>query len=451
MTSIQLDPRLTGAQILRPGMGAWTGNPAPIPAPAVPTQVRPTTPTLAIPKPAMTPTPQVAQEGPGMIPPKPAPMTPTAPATGAPSGFQDIRSQLVTAPLNPVGQQAQGQLGTALQGLQGASTLPAFHSIGATDPSGTLSALQAAMAKSQSPMADQLRQMGMSSLQGLSSAPDRGQLAAQALSLQRQLTQPQWEQDLRHVGQSAAALGRLGSGMTTSELGDVTLQREKALGLYGQQAALDAAGQTMADRLNRFNATAGYGGQIAGQDLARAGFGQQNALAGYDVQNTSRGQAVGERDAGQQAALNRAALQQNLVNTTAGVQGQMFGQGMQTAGLQTQQQQWQNQLEQQAQQDRVQQQMLQEQLLNGQFNRQQGAAETMGRFGYGNDPYSLMLQGSQYQQGQASDQQDQLAQMLQQQAMQRALATYGQGANLPPSPNPDPWLVPPPARPFTLR
>jgi hypothetical protein len=86
-------------------------------------------------------------------------------------------------------------------------------------------------------MSNQLRQMGMTSLQGLSSAPDRAQLAAQALQLQRTMTEPQFQQDMRSVGQKAAAFGRTGAGMTTNELTDVALAREKNLNQFGEQAA----------------------------------------------------------------------------------------------------------------------------------------------------------------------------------------------------------------------
>jgi hypothetical protein len=459
---------------------AWT------PPPTIGTPVPVAQKPVAIP--GFAPTPTATSGGGANL----APLAPIAPKT-------DIRGSVVTAPVSPLQTQASGQLANALQQFQGGvANLPAYKpvagpnysqaqnylsqagqttgqatltpqgSIAPTNVAPTQSALALALQQAQSPEATQLRAMGMTSLGGLSSSPDRLSLAAQALQLQREMTQPAWEQDLRTVGQKAAAYGRLGSGMTTSELGDVTLQREKALGQYGQQAALEAAGQTLADRLNIFGATTGYGNQVAGQDLARAGFGQNNALAGFDVANAVRGQGVDERNfqsdqsraaaalalqraglqsnlagqsadlasntanfgasqqaAAQDAAFRRAALQQALVGSLSDVQGQQFNQGIQTAGLRTQQQGFQAQQAQQAIENAKQQQLLQEQLMQGAFGRQFDTARLAASTGYGNDPYSLQLQGSQYTQGQATDQAAASAQLAQQMALQQYLRSQG--------------------------
>jgi hypothetical protein len=95
--------------------------------------------------------------------------------------------------------QAQGYMNQAAGNIGGVQTKN-YGSIAAQNGQPTLSALQGALQQSNSPMSDQLRQMGMTSLQGLSSAPDRAQLAAQALQLQRTMTEPQFQQDMRAWG-----------------------------------------------------------------------------------------------------------------------------------------------------------------------------------------------------------------------------------------------------------
>lgn len=343
--------------------------------------------------------------------------------TAGMSNFVDTRANNVTAPPSALQSQASGQVGQALASLQQASTPQPFQSIATTNAAPTTGLLQQALQQAQSPQAAQLQQQTMSGLRDLSSAPDRATLAANALKLQRDATEPQYQQDLRAVGQKAAALGRIGSGMTTSELGDVTLQREKALGQYGAQLANDAAGQTLTDRLGVFDRTAGLQSSMAGQDLAQAGFTQGNALDQFNVGNAVRDQSVNERSAESQAQNQRAALQQALLQSASGVQGQEFNQGMQTAGLETQQQQWQNQLAQQGIQNATQQQTLQEALLNGQFNRALQASQAQANYGSERDPTATQLAGSQQTQQQASQQQDQLSQLMQYLAMQQSGAT----------------------------
>jgi hypothetical protein len=435
------------------------------------------------------------------------------PTGGGTPGFQDIRSQLVNYQPSLLGQQASNQLSLAMSQAPGNANIPILgqvagpnygqanqylsqaaqyaqgvnpgsiqaqnvgsQNVAGPDFSQAMSMLQQALASSSSPEAQQMRGKLMGLFDNLQTAPDRLDLAADALRIQRELTAPQWQQDLRHVGQQAAALGRIGSGMTTNELGDITLAREKALGLYGQQLANQASGQILQDRLNVFGAGAGLQGQFSGQDLAqgqfKAGLGnqyagmaqattaneQQNAAralqaalanqsanlqaatsrAGLGLQQAGLFSQLGGQSAGmatntaqfnaqqqqaQQAALaQRAQLQQALLGQLAGIQGQTFNQGMSEAQLRTQQQQWQNQLQQQGVQNSVQQQVLQDQMLNSEFQRRLALAQTQGQYGFGNDPYSLLLAGSQYQQQNAGGQSAALQQLMQQQALAQQLA-----------------------------
>lgn len=133
--------------------------------------------------------------------------------------------------------------------------------------------------------------------------PDRGQLAAQTFNLLREQTEPAYQQALQGVGRRAATLGRIGSGVTTTELGDVTLQREKALAQAQQGLSLQAAGQTLQDRLQTLGGILGAQGQL---------FGQQSAL---------RGELRGER--GYQAGLEQQGFQNMLAQY--GLEDQLAG------------------------------------------------------------------------------------------------------------------------------
>lgn len=239
---------------------------------------------------------------------------------------------------------SQGLLDKASQAYGGLD-LKTFGTVAAQNPNETYDSLAKALAASNSPEQAKLRQMSMADLEALHSAPNRGELAARSLALQRALTQDQWLKDQRTVGDNAAAFGRTGSGMTTNELTDLTLAREKALGLYGEQAALEAAGLEMGDRLNTLGATTGYQGQVSAEDLARAGFTQGNALAKFGVGSTVRGQNVDERNFQATQAMNQAQVAQaraaglgSLVGDQYNIDTTGFNQGMARSGLDLQSQ-----------------------------------------------------------------------------------------------------------------
>lgn len=159
-------------------------------------------------------------------------------------------------------------------------------------------------------------------LDSLYTAPDRSAIAASQLDLLQQQSEPAFQKALQTVGQRAAALGRLGAGMTTSELGDVTLQREKALAQARQGLAADTAGQTLNDRLQRLNASSGLEGQLFGEESA--------------ARNELRGERGYQTDTANQALQNRInerLMQENLLNSQFGRQQARAGLGLQGAGL----------------------------------------------------------------------------------------------------------------------
>jgi len=106
---------------------------------------------------------------------------------------------------------------------------------------------------------------------GLENTPDRGELARQAYEEIAASSEPDFEKAQRGIGQNAAALGRIGSGITTTELGDLGLQRAKYLGGVQKQLATESAQQTLADRLARLNAGAGIESQTAAEEAGQRG------------------------------------------------------------------------------------------------------------------------------------------------------------------------------------
>lgn len=137
--------------------------------------------------------------------------------------------------------------------------------------------------------------------------PDRAKLASDAYNLFLERSAPQDEQLQRSIGQRAAALGRVGSGVTTNELGDLGLSIERTRDQARRELANTAAGQTLSDRLQALNALRGVAGDYASSAGGAARSAQQaeedkfNRLLtlGRDIygrESDVYGRGVGERD-----------------------------------------------------------------------------------------------------------------------------------------------------------
>lgn len=113
----------------------------------------------------------------------------------------------------------------------------------------------------------------LSSLQ----APDRVKLATEAFDQIEEAGRPRYEQAQRAVGQKAAALGRIGSGVTTNEIGDLELARQRDLNLQKRGLATEAAGAQLSDQLDQAGAVSGGVGQLAGLDTGAEGLRQSRA------------------------------------------------------------------------------------------------------------------------------------------------------------------------------
>ena len=185
-----------------------------------------------------------------------------------------------------------------------------------------------------SQQATRARELAAADLEGLG-GPDRAQIASDTLRRLIADTEPAFQQELRGVGQRASALGRLGSGMTTSDLGDGSQRRNQAITSEAGRLASEAAGQTLADRMDVFGARSGASSQWGGDDLARE---SQAFNQGQGIRNEYRG----ERD-----------FQDYMAN--------------------------------QATDDQVRQMLLEDQMLNSSFNRDQSRLGSLST-GFGNVP-----------------------------------------------------------------
>lgn len=187
---------------------------------------------------------------PPAVRPRPSTATATPYATTTPyTATDNLRGTQIAPGYNPqvagANNQALAGYGRAATGVQGASAT--------------------------SGAANRARSMALTDLEGLG-GPNRGQLAADAFETIEARGQPQFQKDLQNVGRRAAALGRLGAGMTTSELGDVITTRQRDLDLTKRELATDAAGRTLDDKLGVYDARLRGSGQFTQEDLGRGGF-----------------------------------------------------------------------------------------------------------------------------------------------------------------------------------
>lgn len=120
----------------------------------------------------------------------------------------------------------------------------------ATTPQGTPPAQQITPPQPTAPYAAQAQERAAQAQGNLGTAPDRAQLAQQSLAQMQQDMEPGFQQSMRAVGQNAAKFGRIGAGMTTNELTDVGLARQRTLDSEAAKLGLAAADKTMDDRLN---------------------------------------------------------------------------------------------------------------------------------------------------------------------------------------------------------
>lgn len=153
----------------------------------------------------------------------------------------------------------------------------------------------------------------------LATGPDLTAAAQDKLRLLEEQSRPAFEKALQQVGQRASALGRLGAGMTTSELGDVTVSRERSLSDARRQLASDLAFAQGGESRANLASLSGLEGQQYGQEAGQRGEvrserGYQSATAQQTLDNQIRQKALEE-------ALTQGAYGRNLSTAELGLQG----------------------------------------------------------------------------------------------------------------------------------
>lgn len=189
-----------------------------------------------------------------------------------------------------------------------------------------------------SPELAKARGLQMGAADAIATGPNRQKIAEDRLASFDMQAQPQMRDQIRDVGQRAAALGRIGNGQTSIEaLTPYTDYLTKRASLSKDLAAETAAGD-ISDRQNNLSAFRGLTESTAGLDTSKRGeqrtersnvqnteadnlarqMAERNAKTSLDERNNAR--AVGESDAdfaARTANVNRATTERNAVAANA--------------------------------------------------------------------------------------------------------------------------------------
>ena len=245
--------------------------------------------------------------------------------------------------------------------------------------------------------------------------PDRTQLASDAYNLMAEQGQPQFMRDQQDVGRKAAAWGSIGAGRTTSELGDVQMNREKLLSQARQGLATESAGQTLQDRLSQLQAAQGVfgqslGGSYGGGDMAGGGYNARqmqamNMLAGLAGDLGGREQQQYQNRTGERAGLQDYA-QQGFANQRGqfgdftGYQNQMENRDLGLADWLRGERGYQGGLEQQGVNNAVNQYGLQQGGQQQAFNQWLQQQQMLAGLGFGTNPTGAYQNAAGYYGGQ---------------------------------------------------
>lgn len=280
-----------------------------------------------------------------------------------------LRTQqfLPGATQNPYDQQAYN----ALQGVQGGQVTNPYDQQAAQTLAGTN------MSTEFSPIVGETRDMIMERLRGLQ-GPDRTQLAQEAFDIFQQQNEPRYQQELRGVGGKAAALGRVGAGMTTNELTDVWTQRNRDLDLMQRGLINEAAGQTLQDRLNALQGTLSGSGTLEGQDFSR-----QQAAANLGLSKAGQYGQLGQNQFGREQA--NAGLGLDRAQILAGMGSEEFGRQKTNYEQTAQERSYQDQLARTAVEDRIRQQDMEQAAAEREWQRQQSANQLAAQIAMSQD------------------------------------------------------------------
>jgi len=123
-----------------------------------------------------------------------------------------------------------------------------------------------------SPDVARLRAMTLEEAAGLAGAPSREDIALQRFQNILAESEDARRLGIRDIGRAAAALGRIGSGQVTTDLGNLEARIQETQQRAARDLAAEAAGLELADRVARLGALRETGGQFGAEDLERAAF-----------------------------------------------------------------------------------------------------------------------------------------------------------------------------------
>jgi hypothetical protein len=193
------------------------------------------------------------------------------------------------------------------------------------------------------------------SVNELTTGPNRTQMAMTALQDFDTAGQPQLEEGYRRVGQRAAALGRLGAGMTTNDLTGLSATYQRDRGLMARGLARDVAEGDINDRFRRVDALSGLRGQEEGIQSSRRG-----------EQRTDRGYQTGVDQYNQGALFDR---QRSANDYTGDYEDRLFGQRRSAENDLRGERDYQTERSDRAQEDQIRQRAMEEALLDSSFDR----------------------------------------------------------------------------------
>lgn len=177
-----------------------------------------------------------------------------------------------------------GALRSEAAGLTRGGALPSFSGIGTTtfDPSGAF---------------QRSRDIATGAVEGAIGAPSVSEAAQGQLANIFEQAEDARRLGARDIGRSAAAFGRIGSGVVNTELGNLEERIQRGQNQAFRELAGETAQADAADRLARAGLGLGASGQTLGQELDIAGFRQG-----------LRGEGRGERAALLDDAFRREGL-----------------------------------------------------------------------------------------------------------------------------------------------
>jgi len=381
--------------------------------------------------------------GPAIVAPAPQPQPGVAPSPtpyAATSTFGPSQN-LIGTQIGPQDSQrlqaTEGQVNTAQQNVAGFRGLTPFQGIGTTQaPTGLLNQAQSNIGQAQlGPLGGigndvgQARSATLSALGSLNNAPSRSQTAQNLYGALSDQETANTGAKIRDLGQRSAALGRLGSGMVTSEAGDIFGQREANLAAIKAQLAAQTSGQEQGDILNRIQAAQGVTQGLGGLDLAQSGLGLQAGQAGanlaldragalsglagqqFGIGQGQRQEQVGERSARTGQELADLGARQGVLGQLLDTEGQQYGQEAGARNELRGERGYQADLEQQGISNEVRRQELQDQLLGSDYGRQANTLGMLGNLGFqGPSPTGLGL--ADLYSGQSGDSNAAIAELL---------------------------------------